>query len=57
MDIYALWTIVILTLIAVLVVAYFVIKCLTQGKLCQNRNRVEGKCVVITGNLAKTQET
>ena len=25
------------------------IRCLTQGKICQNRTRLEGKCVVITG--------
>ena len=42
--------IVIVTLIVILVIACFVIRCLlTQGKICQNRTRLEGKCVVITG--------
>ena len=49
MDVLALSTIIILTLIVVLVVIYFVIRCLTQGKICQSRARLEGKTVVITG--------
>lgn len=46
---FAIPAIVIVTLIVILVIACFVIRCLTQGKICQNRTRLEGKCVVITG--------
>ena len=49
MDAVTLWTIVIVTVLAVLVIAFFVIRCMTQGKVCQNRYRLDDKTVVITG--------
>jgi uncharacterized membrane protein len=49
MDAVTLWTIVIITLLFILVTVFFVIRCMTQGKICQGRYRLDGKCVVITG--------
>ena len=49
MDSVTVWTLVILALISLMVAAFFVIRCLTQGKECQSVHRLETKCILITG--------
>lgn len=43
------WTLVTLGLFILIIFAFFIIRCLTQGKLCESVHRLEGKCVLITG--------
>ena len=49
MDQDTLWPLVISGFIVFFIIAFFVARCLTQGKSCQSHHRLDGKCVVITG--------
>ena len=48
METSTVWTIVVLCLVIFCVTIVLLIRCYTQGKPCQNGQRLDGKCVLIT---------